>query len=225
MNLSSIFEELNKTHKPKQKIGSTLSQFHFNENWVLHWHPNAGSTANSQILHDISQCIESINGVRDGRWKVQIRQWWRNSHMISSGYRSPMNHISIYFVVRGQRIIVEARVMLNFEGVQYRFGDFRVRVGKVFPSHSESMRGVVMEVEYLPISSIEQSKQIMKEFLEMVQETLSNKSLPGQFTHTEPNFAEYALSNQYISQHAAIQYSTVMAQLIASSQLAQAGRN
>ncbi|KAL9257372.1 Mediator of RNA polymerase II transcription subunit 20a-like protein [Drosera capensis] len=218
--------------------------------WVLHWHPNAGSTANSQILNDISQCIESINGVRDGRWKAVVTFYKpivRDQAMVAEfprdflGISIPDEPYKYYFVVRGQRIIVEAdvsiqaimdklqsyklRVMLNFEGLQYRLGDFRVRVGKVFPSHSESMRGIVMEVEYLPISSIEQSKQIMKEFLEIVQETLSNKSLPGQFTHTEPNFAEYGLSDQYTSQHAAIQYSTVMAQLIASSQLAQAGRN
>ncbi|KAF7149066.1 hypothetical protein RHSIM_Rhsim03G0228900 [Rhododendron simsii] len=40
--------------------------------WVLHWQPNAGNTINSQILNEISQCAESINGVKEGRWKATL---------------------------------------------------------------------------------------------------------------------------------------------------------
>ncbi|WMV59637.1 hypothetical protein MTR67_053022, partial [Solanum verrucosum] len=36
---------------------------------VLRWQPNAGTTINSQILIDVSNCAESINGVKEGRWK------------------------------------------------------------------------------------------------------------------------------------------------------------
>lgn len=39
---------------------------------VLHWHPNAGTTVNSQILTEVSQCVESINGVKEGRWKTTL---------------------------------------------------------------------------------------------------------------------------------------------------------
>ena len=39
---------------------------------VLHWQPNAGSTVNSQILNEVSQCVESINGVKEGRWKATL---------------------------------------------------------------------------------------------------------------------------------------------------------
>ncbi|GAB2291883.1 Mediator of RNA polymerase II transcription subunit 20a [Dionaea muscipula] len=211
--------------------------------WVLHWHPITGASVNTQILDEISQGIESINGVKDGRWKAVLTFYKpivRDQSMAAEfprdflGISLPDEPYKYYFVVRGQRIIVEAdlsiqaimdklqsyklRVALNFEGIQYGLGDFRVRVGKVVPSHlthSETMRGIVMEVEYLPISSIDQSKQIMEEFVDIVQEILSNKPLPGHFVHSEPNFAEYGLSDQYTSQHAAIQYSTVMAQLIA----------
>lgn len=139
-----------------------------------------------------------------------------------------------YFILRGQRIVLEAdssiqmimeklqsyksRVSLNFEGFQHQLGDFQVRVGKVVPSsHSESLRGIVMEVEYLPISSLEKSKQIMEEFVDIWQEIVSKKSLPGQFMHIEPNFSEYGLSDHYSSQHTAVQYATVMAQLIATT--------
>lgn len=32
------------------------------------------------------------------------------------------------------------------QGSQYQLGDFQLRVGKVVPTHSESLRGIVMEV-------------------------------------------------------------------------------
>lgn len=32
------------------------------------------------------------------------------------------------------------------QGLQYQLGDFELRVGKVVPSHSENLRGIVMEV-------------------------------------------------------------------------------
>lgn len=39
---------------------------------VFFWQPNAGSTVNSQILNEVSQCAESINGVKEGRWKATL---------------------------------------------------------------------------------------------------------------------------------------------------------
>lgn len=41
----------------------------------------------------------------------------------------------------------------------------------------------------------------------------------------EPNFAEYGLGDLYTSQHTAVQYATVIAQLIATAQAVQAVRN
>jgi mediator of RNA polymerase II transcription subunit 20 len=38
----------------------------------LHWQPNAGSTVSSQILSEVSQCVESINGVKEGRWRATL---------------------------------------------------------------------------------------------------------------------------------------------------------
>ncbi|GAB4838023.1 Mediator of RNA polymerase II transcription subunit 20a [Ancistrocladus abbreviatus] len=255
--------------------------------WVLHWHPNTGSTVNTQILNEISQCVETINGVKEGRWKAVLTFYkpiLRDQSLAAEfprdflGLSLPEEPNKYYFILRGQRLVLEAdssiqvimdklqsyksRVSLNFEGSQYRLGDFQVRVGKVVPSHSENMRGIVMEdmfcranslrcidhplltcktlrnncfhpssfnpgpqVEYLPISSINKSRQVMQEFVDIWQEALSKKSLPGQFVHIEPNFAEYGLADQYTSQHTAVQYATVMAQLIATSQSAQAMRN
>ncbi|XP_059276667.1 mediator of RNA polymerase II transcription subunit 20a-like isoform X6 [Lycium ferocissimum] len=116
----------------------------------------------------------------------------------------------------------KTRVALNFE---YQLGDFQLRVGKVVPIHSENLRGIVMEMEYLPISSWEKSHQIMGEFFDIWQEALGKRSLPGHFVHIEPIFSEFGLSDQYTSQHTAVQYASIMAQMIATAQSAQAVRN
>jgi mediator of RNA polymerase II transcription subunit 20 len=83
----------------------------------------------------------------------------------------------------------------------------------------------LLQVEYLPISSVEKARQIMEEFLDIWQEAVSKRSLPGHFMHMEPNFAEYGLTDHYTSQHTAVQYATVMAQLIATVQAVQSVRN
>jgi len=76
-----------------------------------------------------------------------------------------------------------------------------------------------VQIEYLPISSVEKSKPIMEDFIDLWKEVVSKKSLAGQFIHTEPNYAEYGLSDNYTSQHTAVQYAAALAQLIQSSQL------
>ncbi|RVW43999.1 Mediator of RNA polymerase II transcription subunit 20a [Vitis vinifera] len=82
-----------------------------------------------------------------------------------------------------------------------------------------------LQVEYLPLSSMEKSRQILDGFVEIWQEAMSKRSLPGHFMHIEPNFAEFGLSDHYTSQHTAVQYATVMAQLISAVQTAQGVRN
>ncbi|KAK4707219.1 hypothetical protein R3W88_033234 [Solanum pinnatisectum] len=110
--------------------------------WFLRWQPNAGTTVNSQILIEVFNCADSING-----------------------------------------------------GFQYRLDDFWLQVGKVVPINSESLRGIVMEMEYLPISSWETSHLIMSEFFEIWKETLGRRSLPGHFVHVQPNFSEFGHIN------------------------------
>uniref|UniRef100_A0A5B7CAG6 Mediator of RNA polymerase II transcription subunit 20 n=1 Tax=Davidia involucrata TaxID=16924 RepID=A0A5B7CAG6_DAVIN len=218
--------------------------------WVLHWQPNAGTTVNSQILNEVSQCVESINGVKEGRWKATLTFYKPMLKEQAALGEFPRDFLGIslpelpnkyYFVIRGQKIVLEAemtiqtimeklqsyktRVALNFEGVQYQLGDFQLRVGKVVPMNSESLRGIIMEMEYVPISSLDKSRQIMEEFFDIWQEAVSKRSLPGHFMHIEPNFAEFGLSDHYSPQHTAIQYATIMAQLIATAQSVQSVRN
>ncbi|CAA3021166.1 mediator of RNA polymerase II transcription subunit 20a-like [Olea europaea subsp. europaea] len=218
--------------------------------WILHWQPNAGTTVNSQILTEVSQCAEGINGVKEGRWKATISFYRAITREQANANEFPRDFLGIslselpskyYLVIRGQRLVLEAessiqtimeklqsyrtRVALNFEGNQYQLGDFQLRVGKVAPLHSESLRGIVMEMEYIPISSWEKSHQIMGEFFDLWQEALSKRSLPGHFVHIEPNFAEFGLSDQYTAQHTAVQYASIMAQMIATAQSVQPVRN
>lgn len=214
--------------------------------WILHWQPNAGATVNTQIHSELSQCAERLNGVKEGRWKATLSFYRAMVREQSNQNEFPRDFLGIslveqpskyYLVIRGQRLVVEAessiqmimeklqsykmRVALNFEGNQYQLGDFRLRVGKVVLAHSEGLRGIVMEMEYLPISSWEKSHQIMGEFFDLWQEALSKSSLPGHFVHIEPSFSEFGLSDHYTSQHTAVQYATIMAQMISTAQSVQ----
>ncbi|KAM0030702.1 putative mediator complex, subunit Med20 [Helianthus debilis subsp. tardiflorus] len=212
--------------------------------WVLPWQPNAGHTVNSQILAEVSQCVvESINGLKEGKWKATLSFYRPLLKDPANAAEFPRDFLGIslpeqpnkyYFVLRGHRLVVEAdstiqtimeklqsyktRVALNFEGFQYQLGDFQLRVGKVVSIQSESLRGIVMEMEYKPSSSWEKSHKIMGEFFDIWQEALSKRQLPGHFVHMEPNFGEYGLSGQYTLQHTAVQYATLMLQMIASVQ-------
>ena len=51
------------------RLSLSLSLFSL---YGLHWQPNAGTTVNSQILNEVSQCVESINRVKEGRWKATL---------------------------------------------------------------------------------------------------------------------------------------------------------
>uniref|UniRef100_K4D1A0 Mediator of RNA polymerase II transcription subunit 20 n=2 Tax=Solanum lycopersicum TaxID=4081 RepID=K4D1A0_SOLLC len=139
-----------------------------------------------------------------------------------------------YMALSRQRLIVEAqssmqtimdnlqsyriKFPLNCEGFKYRLGDFRVRVGKVVQINFGNLRGIVMEMEYLPISSWKTSHLIMSEFFEILKETLGKKSLPGHFVHVEPNFSEFGLSDQYTSRHTVVQYASILAQMTTMAQ-------
>ncbi|KAK7291805.1 hypothetical protein RIF29_07244 [Crotalaria pallida] len=211
--------------------------------WVLHWQPNQGSVANSQILNEITQCVDILNGVKGPRWKATLtfyRPCLRDQN-IATDFPRDFLGISLmdqpnkyFFIIRGNKVILEAdasiltimeklqsykpKVALHFDGIQYKIGDFQVRLIKVAPNQAESLRGILMEVEYLPTSSVENSRKIMEEFLDIWRELVSKKSLPGQFMFADPSYADYGLSDDYSGQHAAIQYAAALAQLIQSVQ-------
>jgi len=105
-------------------------------------------------------------------------------------------------------------IALSFEGFQYKFGDFQLKVFRV--SQTETLKAVVMEVEYLPLSSIEKTRVLMDEFLELWQEMMSSKSPPGHLIYIESNFGDYRLPDEYSWQHTAVLYSNAMAQAMSN---------
>ncbi|XP_020582485.1 mediator of RNA polymerase II transcription subunit 20a-like isoform X2 [Phalaenopsis equestris] len=208
---------------------------------LMHWQPKPGTTLSTQILTEACLSVESIGGQKDGRWRSVLTFYRPMQRDASVPVEHPRDFLGLalqeqpskyYFILRPNRIVLEAdasiqvvmeklqsykaRVTLNFEGFQYKLGDFQVRVGKCIPSTSEALRGIMMEVEYLPLSSIDKSKKVLEDFFDIWQETISKKSLPGIFMHIESNFADYGLQDRYTSLHTAVQYATCMAQLIAA---------
>ncbi|KAG6536366.1 mediator of RNA polymerase II transcription subunit 20a-like isoform X1 [Zingiber officinale] len=100
-----------------------------------------------------------------------------------------------------------------FQGFQYRLGDFQLKVGKCFRSAPENFRGIVLEIEYLPLSSMEVCRPIMKEFFGILQEEFSKMSVPGHLINIEAHFERFGLQDYYTAQHTALQYSACLFQL------------
>ncbi|XP_025883450.1 mediator of RNA polymerase II transcription subunit 20a-like [Solanum lycopersicum] len=140
--------------------------------WVLCWQPNAGTTINSQILIEVSNCVESINGVKEGGWKntfcfykPMLKEQENESQFPQQFLGASLQEQpdKFYMALSRKRLIAEEessiqtimenlqsyriKFALNCEGFLYRLGDFRVRVGKVVPINSENLRGIVMEFD------------------------------------------------------------------------------
>ncbi|KAJ7524032.1 hypothetical protein O6H91_18G073700 [Diphasiastrum complanatum] len=202
--------------------------------WLCYWQPSGGTTVSSQVLVDLIKSIESMNGVRSGRWQVtasQHRPIRRDQavqvecarELLGVAFSEAPN--KYYFVLRPDHMVVEAdstiqSIMENlqvyrnhltvvFEGFQYQLGDFHVKAGRAVIAHSENLRGIVLEVEYLPVSSLGKTHQLMQEFVDIWQEVAA-QSMTGRIVHLEPNFGDYSLSDQYSWQHTALQYISLM---------------
>ena len=59
------------------------------------------------------------------------------------------------------------RQTLRAEGHCYELDDFRVRVGRVMMV--EQVRGVVVEVEYLPVDTMSAGEAVLKDFIDGLQ--------------------------------------------------------
>ncbi|EOA19628.1 hypothetical protein CARUB_v10002955mg [Capsella rubella] len=209
--------------------------------WLLYWQPSQGSTLGSSILNEATECIESLNGVKEGEWKATLNYYKPILKDESIQTEIPREIVGIslaeepskcYFVIRTKRIIMEAatsfrqilerlgsyqcKLSFNFEGFEYKLGDFRMRLAKVVPTHATTIRGIVLEVEYLPISSMEVAKQVKEEFLEIWKEAMSKKSSSGKFVNVDINFEMFDLGDIYTPQHTAVRYAFFMARLLSA---------
>lgn len=202
--------------------------------WLLYWQPGAGSQVNGQILHDVMKSIESLNATRGARWQAtaaHYRPILRDRAMPVECARDILgvlfsdNPNKYFFILRAEHMVLEAdsniteimeklqtygnRLTLVFEGYQYQLGDFSIKAGRAV-LNNESIRGIVMEVEYLPVSSLEKSRALVQEFVDLWQDVLSKLPLNGKIAVLEPSFGNFMLSDNYSWQHTAVQYVTLM---------------
>lgn len=189
----------------------------------------------SQTLHEVMKSIESLNATRGARWQAttaQYRPIFRDPAMPVDCAREVLgvsfseNPNKYFFILRAEHMVVEAdsniqeimeklqtyrnRLTLVFEGYQYQLGDFNLKAGRAV-LNNESIRGIVLEVEYLPVSSLEKTRILLQEFLDLWQDVISKLSLNGKISTLEPHFGNYSLSDNYSWQHTAVQYITLMA--------------
>jgi len=185
----------------------------------------------SQTLFDAFKRIEALHGTKTFRWQVTASQYRPNQRdqalpvdcareLLGVTFsEAPEKH---YFVLRQEHMVVEAdatmqaimeklqvyrnRLTILFEGFQYELGDFHIKAGRAVLAHTENLRGIILEVDYKPLSSVEQSRTVVQEFMELWQEGV----VSGQFISLEPNYTEFSLPDQYSWQHTSLQYVTLM---------------
>jgi mediator of RNA polymerase II transcription subunit 20 len=200
--------------------------------WLFHWQPNVGSQVSSQTLSDVFKRIDSLHATKSTRWQITASQYRPNvrdqalpvdcaRELLGVTFTEAPD--KIFFVLRQEHMVVEAdatmqaimerlqvyrnRLTVLFEGFQYELGDFRVKAGRAVLAPVENLRGIIMEVEYMPVSSLEQSRAAVLEFMELWQEGV----ILGQFVPLELNFTDFSLSDHYCWQHTALQYVSLMA--------------
>ncbi|CAL5208831.1 unnamed protein product [Lathyrus oleraceus] len=207
---------------------------------MLYWKPRQESAIYSHTLNEISECVKTLNGVKEGTCRTNLTYYSPNLRDESKRAEFPRHTFGLYplgqpnkyySVILEHNIVLEAdpsifvimnklqsynsTVILHFEGVQYKAGDFQMKLIKVL-GRDTNLRGILVEIEYMPISSIEIAKQIMEEFIGIWRGVVSTKALPGEFIGKEPNFVEYGLSDSYTWQHTAVQYVDALLELIHS---------
>lgn len=129
------------------KLGFLISGLRRWNRRLMHWQPNPGTALNSQILTEACQCVEGLNGVKDGRWKSSLTFYRPIVRDPSAGLVDhPRDFLGLalqeqpnkyYFILRAHRIVLEAdasiqivmeklqsykaRIVLNFEVVLFCF--------------------------------------------------------------------------------------------------------
>ncbi|KAI3920941.1 hypothetical protein MKW98_027651 [Papaver atlanticum] len=108
--------------------------------WLLYLQPNAEITVNTQILTEISQCIESsINGIKGGRSKA-ILVFYKpitRDQTSQNGYPRDLMGVSLpeqpnkyYFVIRTNKIVLEADS--NIQSIMEKAQSYKARAALMF---------------------------------------------------------------------------------------------
>uniref|UniRef100_A0A3Q7J6W2 Mediator of RNA polymerase II transcription subunit 20 n=1 Tax=Solanum lycopersicum TaxID=4081 RepID=A0A3Q7J6W2_SOLLC len=92
----------------------------------------------------------------------------------------------LYMTLNRKRLVVEAqslmqKIMENLLSYRMKVAIHCKEYSNTIPINSENLREIVMEMEYLPISSWETSHMIMSDFFKIWKETLGKKIITGLF--------------------------------------------
>ncbi|CAI5484608.1 unnamed protein product [Closterium sp. Yama58-4] len=137
-----------------------------------------------------------------------------------------------FLVLRQERMVVEAestvqtlmetlqlyrhRLSIVYEGFEYLIGDFAMRLGRAILSTNEALRGIVVEIEYLPTSSLPDARPLLLDFLAIWHDLVAAQGLVGRFVPLDPAFSDYSLGDTFSLPHSALQFVLVSAHLMAA---------
>eukprot|EP00245_Coleochaete_scutata_P011411 TRINITY_DN4226_c0_g1_i1.p1 TRINITY_DN4226_c0_g1~~TRINITY_DN4226_c0_g1_i1.p1 ORF type:complete len:219 (-),score=21.56 TRINITY_DN4226_c0_g1_i1:385-1041(-) len=199
---------------------------------LAHWQPGAGGGLSTQSYLDIVRVIEELPVTKTSRWSAMcslhrpITREGANSDFRAArelmGFSGSEFPGSQFFVLRPERTVIESgsvasaifeklqayrqRLSISFEGNQHTMGDFVVKAGRAVLSHTDSLRGIVLELEYVPTCSISRARACLEDFLGVWQEMAREQGWSGRFVAIDPDYSEFGLGDFYSPQHTALQY-------------------
>eukprot|EP00898_Chlorokybus_atmophyticus_P001992 jgi/Chlat1/2794/Chrsp187S02954 len=187
--------------------------------WVLQWLPATSPDRPPAGAPEAARIVEAMGGVRVGRWQSSCSVHMRN---IKVGPDIPTE-------VAGARDVTivtfsdapDRRFLLlrpDRLGLQFSMGDFAVKVGRGSLSHGESMRGVMLEVEYKPVSMLPVGRPMVHDFVMQWQVASAELGFKGRFSLADPNYADYGLGQLYTMRHTASQYAMLCSAMLQQMQ-------
>eukprot|EP00899_Mesostigma_viride_P018503 jgi/Mesvir1/26654/Mv20443-RA.1 len=213
---------------------------------VLQWVHDPGMSVTSQTFLDIVGALEAMGASRTGRWQATCALSRPAAMPKGDGgdgtgghelYVVSFSHMPLQkFLLlqrHGSQLVVEGdaqlvaimdnldgyrhKMSVLWEGLVYTLGDFTLRVGRASLTTSEGLRGVTLEVEYLPVRDIQQSWPIMESFLNLWHQVADASELRGHFMVVQPHFGDYPdLPSDYSPSHAAVQYVNLCTSVLAT---------
>ncbi|KAK9824195.1 hypothetical protein WJX72_008445 [[Myrmecia] bisecta] len=210
---------------------------------VLRWqHP--GAYPGRQDFETLGAALESLKGSNRRRWAaacqgMRVMQGQEDAASVREAAKAKEVYMvtfssdadAVFLVMRQERQIIRAersirellekvnmlkqRFMLYFEGWQCSLGDFVVKLGKATQKPNDEFKGIVMEVDYLPLASPQQAQHVLKEFVEILQ--AATTSAGGRLELVSAPLAEYPLPERFGMEHTAVLYTALCSSLLSQA--------
>ncbi|KAF3643789.1 Mediator of RNA polymerase II transcription subunit 20a [Capsicum annuum] len=127
---------------------------------ILLWQSNAGTTVNTQLLAEVSQCVEIMNGVREGKWKATLNFYKPIFREQANALEFPREFLGIslqeqpnkhYMVIRGQRLFVEAESSIQV--IMEKLQSYKTRAALNFEAqHAVTIRNMTAAAHLFSIT-------------------------------------------------------------------------